>query len=135
MPLPKWLFLKTLLVALCVSLIGCADEHKPERPVSRVGPAPSFALAWGSLGPGDNQFNQPIGVTADKDGFVYVADSLNDCIKKYKGDGTFAARWGTPGNYEDEFNEPRGVAVDSNGNVYVAEAGNHRVQKFTYPGR
>ena len=46
----------------------------------------TFILKWGSSGTGDNQFNQPEGLVADSNGFVYVVDSGNNCIKKFKKD-------------------------------------------------
>ena len=48
----------------------------------------------GIEGPGDGQFNRPVGVTVDASGNVYVADGLNHRIQKFDSDGTLLAIWG-----------------------------------------
>ena len=47
-------------------------------------------------------FNQPGGVTTDRDGFVYVADTYNHRIQKFTKDGQFVAKWGSKGSGEGE---------------------------------
>ena len=45
---------------------------------------PAFLLKWGSFGTGAGQFNHPAGVAADVRGNVYVADSHNHRIQKFR---------------------------------------------------
>ncbi len=86
------------------------------------------------------QFNGPHGVVVDGSEFVYVADGVNDRIRKITPGGVVSTLAGTgtrgfmdgAGNVA-QFNNPRGVAVDSSGNVYVADRGNSRIRKIT-PG-
>ena len=40
--------------------------------------------SFGSLGTAFEQFNLPIGIAVDSDGYVYVADLMNDSVKKFK---------------------------------------------------
>ena len=88
------------------------------------------------------QFRSPAGVTVDSDNNIYVADELNNRIRKITSAGVVStlAGSGTYGHHdatgeEAEFSGPEGVAVDSSGNVYVADKYNQRIRKITSAGR
>lgn len=87
-----------------------------------------FGFAW--RGADIGKFDVPWGVSTDKDGNLYVADTSNSRIQKFEQDGTPLMKWGRDGSYDGAFFYPRGVAVDFVGNVFVADEGNHRIQKF-----
>ena len=74
------------------------------------------------------QLNQPAGIAVDLAGNLYIADTLNNRIRRVShgviatiaGDGTTAV-----------MNMPLGIAVDVSGNVYVADSGNNRVLEIS----
>ncbi len=75
-------------------------------------------------------FNDPNGITVDRKGNVYVADTMNHRIQKFSSTGDFITKWGRKGDENGEFNHPSGIAVDSRGNIYIADTGNHRIIKI-----
>ncbi len=83
--------------------------------------------------PGD--FAKPTGVAVDKDGNLFVADTLNDRIEMFDADGAFIRTWGKNGDGPGYFARPKGVAIDSDGHVWVADGMQDRVQVFTPEGQ
>jgi uncharacterized protein (TIGR03437 family) len=87
--------------------------------------------------------NQPQGLAIDSTGNIYIADTLDNAVRKVTPDGIIAtiAGYGTPTFSGDGgpankagLDHPRGVAVDANGNVYIADTGNNRIRKIDFLG-
>jgi len=83
--------------------------------------------------PGD--FAKPSGVAVDKEGNLYVADTLNNRIEIFDPDGNFVSAFGKNGDGPGYFARPKGVAIDSDGHVWVADGMQDRVQVFTKEGQ
>ncbi|MGQ7889784.1 S-layer homology domain-containing protein [Paenibacillus sp. WC2504] len=82
-------------------------------------------LVWTDI-TGSEGFNTPQGMTLGSDGTVYVADTLNQQIKKLSnGSSDWENITGSEG-----FNNPVGVAVGSDGTVYVTDTSNHKIKKL-----
>lgn len=95
---------------------------------------PGHALGELDLGPGFGPDKPPGGGIAVGGGYVYVSDSANNRIQRFRLDGSHAMLWGRPGSAPGEFSSPRGLAL-AGGLVYVADEGNHRVQALDLDGR
>ena len=89
------------------------------------------------------RFDYPGGVACDSTGNVYVADSLNNTIRKITPDGvvsTLAGDADVPAGHADgagaqaRFDYPAAVACDAAGNVYVADSNNCTIRKITPDG-
>ncbi|HEX3475569.1 MAG TPA: hypothetical protein VHT91_11135, partial [Kofleriaceae bacterium] len=117
------------------------------RKVSVTGTVMTLAGSAGRYGSADGtgaaaSFNLPGGVAVDGAGNVYVADSINNTVRKVTAAGvvtTLAGAAGTAGSADGKgaaarFNQPAGVAVDRAGNIYVADQGNATVRKATADG-
>ncbi len=87
-------------------------------------------FSFGSFGSAEGQFNRPLDVEIDRDGYVFVADSGNNRVQKFTTTGDFVMSFGEEGNGEGQLKNPTGIAVDEAGNVYVADSGNARIQVF-----
>lgn len=92
------------------------------------------SLEAGSAYPGT--FNEPWGISIDRDGNIYVADTWNHRIQKFTSDGEYLLSWGYFGQREapESFWGPRDVAVDDSGHVYVSDTGNKRIVVFDTEG-
>jgi sugar lactone lactonase YvrE len=91
---------------------------------------------------------EPWGVAVDRSGNVYIADYLDDEVRKVSPDGRITRLAGTgrqcarPRDCGDggpatraRLFLPAGVAVDESGNVYIADSDDHEVRLVTPSGR
>lgn len=84
---------------------------------------------------GPGELAMPTNVAVDKDGNVYVTDTLNDRVQIFDADGAFIRAFGRPGDGPGYFARPKGIAVDGDGHIWVADAVQDRVQVFDAQGR
>jgi sugar lactone lactonase YvrE len=83
---------------------------------------------FGEFGAGAGQLSSPAGAEVSADGELFVADSGNDRIAIFAGDGTFAR------TLIGGLSGPRDVALDGDGRVFVADTGNNRVAVLSTAG-
>jgi serine/threonine protein kinase, bacterial len=116
--------------------------------IRKVSPAGVVTTLAGSTTPGSTDavgtaasFNLPTGIAIDANGYLYVADSSNNEIRKIAPDGTVSTLAGstTPGSRDGvgaaaSFNMPTSVAVDASGVVYVVDHDNQEIRKISPSG-
>lgn len=92
------------------------------------GPAPAATL------------NTPSDVAVGPDGSIYVADTMNNAVRKISPDGTITTVAGTgAGGFagdggpadEAQLDRPYGLTVAPDGTIYVADTHNHRIRRIT----
>jgi hypothetical protein len=84
--------------------------------------------------------NVPYGVAVDTSGDLFIADTLNNCVREVGTNGiiTTVAGGGSGGDggpaTDASLSYPSGVAVDGPGNLFIAEWGNSRIRKVDTNG-
>ncbi len=119
------------------------------RKVTPSGVVTTLAGLAGSHGSADGigskaRFDFPFGIAVDTAGNVYVADSLNDTIRKITpvsgttnwSVSTIAGLSGSHGvadgtNKSARFYHPAGLTADSTGDLYVADTLNYTIRRMT----
>jgi len=132
MKIPKLLLLAGYVLALALTAL-------------RV-PAQTFTfstISSSSQGSDGSPFSNPTGLVVDSAGSIYVADQLNNAIRKITPEGT---NWvisviagGSQGasdgsNSAAQFFGPTGLAMDSSGKLYVADQYNNLIRQVTFSG-
>ena len=111
------------------------------RTVSAGGAVATFAGSGENAGFQDGQgpaarFHEPRQIARDTDGNLYVADSVNNRIRKVTPGGLVSTFAGTGGAGDKDghcseatFNRPWGIAVSpTTGNIIVGDTANHRIR-------
>jgi DNA-binding beta-propeller fold protein YncE/Flp pilus assembly protein TadD len=88
----------------------------------------------GSRGSKPAQLKNPRGLTMDRAGNFWVADTGNDRLQKFSPQGSLLKVIGQSGSGEGELRSPSGIVISSQGTIYVADTGNKRVQVFNSRG-
>ncbi|MCL2725513.1 MAG: NHL repeat-containing protein [Polyangiaceae bacterium] len=85
-------------------------------------------------------FNWPTGIAVDTAGILYVAESINNDIRKIADDqvttlaGSGAAGLIDSTGTDAAFSASQGIAIDAKGNLFVADSGNNAIREVTPAG-
>ena len=89
----------------------------------------------------DAELGGPFGVTLDKAGNIYIADTYNSAIRKVTastgiittvaGDGNFGYSGDNGPATQAEISWPKSVALDPEGNIYISDTSNKVIRKVT----
>src|ERR1035437_7954072 len=100
----------------------------------------TFSYSGDGAPAGKAQLNTPQGVAADSSGNLYVADTLNNVVRKVSLNGTISnyAGNGGAGSSGDgnpaigaQLNGPQGLALDAAGNLFISDTLNAKVRKVS----
>jgi hypothetical protein len=95
------------------------------------------ADVFGECGTGPGQFRAPLGIAAEPNGNVFVADTGNHRIVRlvYRDDRLhYAGSFGLEGAGDGRFRSPSSVAVGASGALCIADTGNDRIVIATREG-
>jgi sugar lactone lactonase YvrE len=136
--------LSLLLLLILASAVGFAQQNffaTNKYTVSTLAGDTTGGTAGGYRnGTNDTaMFNAPAGVAVDSMGNVYVADALNNRVRKISGGMTGTLAGDTAGFRDGSgtmalFNQPLGVCTDRAGNIYVADTYNNAIRKISPAG-
>jgi DNA-binding beta-propeller fold protein YncE len=74
-----------------------------------------FVKAWGKLGKGPGEFDQPHALAMDSKGRLFVGDRSNNRIQIFDQDGNYITEW-------LQFSRPSGIAIDRRDTIFVADS-------------
>ncbi len=100
-------------------------------------PALQAQLLWktGSCGSGQGQLKSPHGITVDKNGNIWVADTGNRRIVGITPQGKFFKVFGQSGAGQGQFLQPYDLVVEPDGNLVVLDSERQNfLQRFTQTG-
>lgn len=133
-----------LMVAALALLPGLAQIQVPGPYTVSTLAGTGTAGSEGDGGPAtEAQVNNPFGLAFDSSGNLYIADQLNNRIRKLTPDGKLSTIAGTgKASYSGDggeatsadLNHPCGIAIDSAGNLYIADTANNSIRKITSAG-
>ncbi len=107
-------------------LVYDADTLKPIRKIGTAGKKHTLTT------PGN--FALPTDVAVDKDGNIYVTDTLNWRVEIFDADGNYISQFGKHCDAIGCFERPKGIAVDSDGHIWVVDNGLALVQAYNRDG-
>lgn len=91
--------------------------------------------AFGRAGFGNGEFQLPIDVAIDAEGYVYVSEYQdNDRITKWSPDLKFVAAFGEEPIAGKRLSRPSGIDIDGDQTLWVADSCNHRIVRFSLDG-
>ncbi len=118
--------------------------------IRRIAPDGTVTTLAGSAGATGNtdgtgsaaRFTNPVDVTVDPAGNLYVVDSQSHVIRRITSAGvvtTLAGSAGSAGTSDGNgaaarFSQPQGITVGADGNLYVADTGNSTIRRVTPAG-
>ena len=149
----KWLILVLLMIVLvltaCVPIAPAGQATAAATPKTEPPPTPTTAHTSdlinsvefvGQITGTPDPLTDPIGLTIDPQGHLYVIDGKNNRLQVFDATGQYLTTLGSQGHDEGQFFFNEGtvhgaVAADEQGNVYIADTYNSRIQKFTSDGQ
>ena len=133
------------LSLLLVAAYACFAQIKPLGAVSAIQMITTVAGTGVAGYTGDNglataaTIRNPYGVAVDSAGNLYIADTVNNVIRRVDkltgiittvaGNGTAAFSGDNGAATAATLNTPSGLTFDSTGNLYIADSGNNRVRR------
>jgi hypothetical protein len=116
-----------ILFMLCVCLPGFGQG------AGQVSSDPlswEYLGSWGDRGEAPGQLKEPMDISADPAGSVYIADTGNHRIQKWNNMGFPVTEIGGFGWGVDQFDHPVAVAAENGLDVLVADLYNQRIQRY-----
>ncbi|CAF2035287.1 unnamed protein product [Rotaria magnacalcarata] len=114
--------------------VSDTEKHEVRRYDIHLGDKEGILVAGGNgEGDGINQLNYPTCIFADRQQNVYVSDTKNHRVVKWKKgatEGVVVAGGEGNGYCGIQLSGPRGIFVDPLGTLYVAEFGNDRLTRW-----
>ncbi|UCE62296.1 MAG: hypothetical protein JSU63_11395 [Phycisphaerales bacterium] len=94
----------------------------------------SLTASIGVLGSKLGMFYYPMGVAADADGRVYVADMMNSRVQVFGPQQVFQMSMGQPGDRYGDMGKPKHLDVGPDGTIFIADSQFAHIHLFSQQG-
>ncbi|MGD0771575.1 MAG: SMP-30/gluconolactonase/LRE family protein [Candidatus Solibacter sp.] len=128
-------------LVVCLGLLSLSAARGQQYTINTIaGTAGTAGFVGDGGAPLSAEFSSPGAVALDSSGNLYIADTVNHCIRKISGNiiTTIAGTGGTAGSTGDGaaatsayLSSPSALAFDSSGNLYIADTGNNVIRKIS----
>ena len=105
--------------------------------IEEFAPSRTLLATFGTSGSQGGQLSEPIGVTVNQSGTVYVADTRNNRISMWEPVPSvpiYTSQFGNTGSESEKLKEPAMDAVDAHGDVWIANWGKGTIEEFSSSG-
>ncbi|HET7417080.1 MAG TPA: RHS repeat-associated core domain-containing protein [Solirubrobacterales bacterium] len=120
-------------ITIGANLVYVADTGNNRIVVLSVDPFGSQVAYFGQFGApgaGDGQLNRPEGVALEGSNRIWVADTGNNRLEEFNGEGRYLAQLGVAGAEAGKFKAPSDMVIGPSGYFWIADTGNNRVQEW-----
>jgi uncharacterized protein (TIGR03437 family) len=127
-------------LVVCLGLLGFSAARGQQYTIQTLAGNGTAAFVGDGGPPSAAEFSSPGAVALDSQGNLYIADTVNHCIRKISGSTitTIAGTGGTAGYTGDgaaataaTLSSPGGLVFDASGNLYIADTGNNVIRKIS----
>src|ERR1035437_4625547 len=128
------------LLVVCLGLLCVSASRGQQYTIQTLAGTGAAGFVGDGGPPSAAEFSSPGAVALDSKGNLYIADTVNHCIRMISGSSitTIAGTGGTAGYTGDKaaataatFDLPGGLAFDSAGDLYIADTGNNVIRKIS----
>ena len=119
------------LLLSAVMLVSCAGKKPGVTAISQnISVQLKYIMKFGSPGGAVGSFVDARGISVDKSGNVYVADTGNNRVQKFNPQGKPLKQIGGFGGEEEGLREPTDVWARTSLEIYVVDSQNRRIQQY-----
>ena len=129
-------------LVVCLGLLCFSAARGQQYTIQTLAGTGTAGFVGDGGAPSAAEFSSPGAVVLDSKGSLYIADTVNHCIRMISANGatitTIAGTGGTAGYTGDKaaataatLSSPGGLAFDSSGNLYIADTGNNVIRKIS----
>jgi tripartite motif-containing protein 71 len=130
----RFLGIRALAVGGSDLYVVDSDDAGKQARIMRFDVAGRFVTQWAAPSSSNDRYKYPIGIAADSNGYVYVADAGNNRVLKYDRMGVLVAQWSGLEAGGGQLDRPFSIAIDQSGTIYVADS-SCKIRKFDVNGR
>ena len=121
-------FINAWGIALSGDVMYVSDFYK--RRIQKVRTSGEFVAYLG-----EGQLSNPIGLTLDTDGRIYVVDYGNNRVSVFEACGSFVRTIPGSTDLQNHLKQPYGLTFDLHGNLHVASYGSNSIVVYTPEGQ